>query len=222
MIEARLTGLDRAEALAYLGVRGAPDPALAARLDRAEAFILDAARPKAVWRLFPILPDGTLAGTAFRPAGEDIAAHLAGCEQAVLFAATLGAGIDALLRRTQAADMALAVVLDACAGAAVENVCDNLCADLARELAPRYLTGRFSPGYGDMPLSQQRDLCRVLDTDRRIGVGLTPGGLLVPQKTVTALAGVSDAPRPRRSRGCAECDKYESCVLRREGGRCGG
>ncbi len=222
MIEARLTGLDRAEALAYLGVTGAPDGDLSARLDRAEALIMDAARPRAVWRLFAILPDGTLAGTGFAPAGEDIRAHLAGCGQAVLMAATLGAGIDGLLRRTQAADMALAVVLDACAGAAIENVCDNLCADLAGQLAPRHMTGRFSPGYGDMPLAQQGALCRVLDVGRRIGVSLTPGGLMVPQKTVTALVGISETPVSRRTGGCAGCEKYEGCVLRGEGRRCGG
>lgn len=222
MIEARLTGLGRAEALAYLGVTGAPDPDLAARLDRCQALIMDAARPKAVWRLFPILPDGSLEGTQFRPAGADIRAHLAGCGQVVLFAATLGAQVDALLRRTQAADMALAVVLDACAGAAIENVCDNLCTDIERELAPRYLTGRFSPGYGDMPLAQQEALCRVLDVGRRIGVALTPGGLMAPQKTVTALVGVSETPVPRRTGGCAGCDKYADCALRREGRRCGG
>ena len=71
---------------------------------------------------------------------------------------------------------------------------DNLCADLAREFAPRRLTSRFSPGYGDFPLSQQAELCAVLNVNRLLGITLTPGGLMVPQKSVTALIGVSEDP----------------------------
>lgn len=219
----RLTGFDRREALGYLGCR---DEAAAAEmgpaLERCEALLMKMARPRAVWRLFDVLPDGTLAGTDFRPAGEDIRAHLSGCGRVILLAATLGAEVDALLRRTQVEDMALAVTLDACAGAAIENVCDNLCADLAEKLAPGYLTDRFSPGYGDMPLDQQGELCRVLDVGRRIGVSLTPGGLLTPQKSVTALVGLADTPRTKRAGGCAGCERFESCMIRKEGGRCGG
>ena len=117
--------------------------------------------------------------------------------------------------------MALALVLDGCAGAAVERVCDGLCADLAAAFAPRRLTDRFSPGYGDMPLSQQEALCRVLDVGRRIGVGLTAGGLMIPQKSVTALIGVSDGPVGER-RSCESCGMRENCEIRKAGGRCGG
>ena len=86
--------------------------------------------------------------------------------------------------------MADALILDACAGAAIENVCDNLCADIAAAVAPMYLTDRFSPGYGDLPLAQQFELCRVLDVSRRIGVTLSDGGLMIPQKSVTAVMGI--------------------------------
>lgn len=221
-MEARLTGFDRAEALRYIGWKGGPVPEeLRRTLNRCEALLLGTARPRTVWRLFDLTPEGVLAGTAFRPAGGDIRAHLLGCGRVIAMAATLGMEMEALLRRTQAADMALALMLDGCASAAIENVCDNLCADLAGELAPGRLTGRFSPGYGDMPLAQQEDLCRVLDVGRRIGVSLTAGGLMVPQKSVTALVGVSDGPRPA-DRRCDRCGMYADCEIRKEGGSCGG
>ena len=172
-MEARLTGIDRRETLRYLQYRGGElSEAIRADLDRCEETLLAAARPRIIWRCFDRLSDGTLAGTDFRPEGEDIAALLSGCDRVILMAATLGAEAESLLRRTQARDMADAVILDAAGSAAIENVCDNLCADLAALFAPRYLTERFSPGYGDMPLSQQRELCRVLDLERRIGVTL--------------------------------------------------
>ena len=191
-MEARLTGISREEALRYMGVRGAPDAALREDLERCAARLVSVARPRALWRLFSLEPDGTLSGASFRPAGEDIRRHLAGCAQVIGLAATLGAETETLIRRAQGRDMADALMLDALASAAIENVCDNLCADLARELAPRKLTPRFSPGYGDFPLTQQRELCAVLNVTRLLGVTLTPGGLMIPQKSVTALIGVSD------------------------------
>ena len=177
--------------------------------------------PRVLWRLFDRGADGELAGTGFTPAGEDIRAFLKDCDQVILMAATLGMEAETLLRRTQAKDMAQALILDAAASAAVENVCDNLCADLEAAFAPRYLTDRFSPGYGDLPISQQRELFRLLDISRRIGISLSESGLMVPQKSVTALIGVSDRPQSRRSRGCAVCTMFADCAYRRSGTSCG-
>ena len=220
-MEARLDHIDRREALKYLGYRGgALAPDAEADIARCEAAILRTARPRVVWRRFGLTPDGALAGTAFRPAGEDVRALLSGCSAAILMAATLGGEVDALLRRAQVKSMADALILDACASAAVENVCDNLCADMARAVTPMFLTDRFSPGYGDMPLSQQGALCDVLDVSRRIGVTLTDGGLMLPQKTVTAILGVSPTPVKKRARGCAACKLFETCSYRKDGKTC--
>ena len=218
-MEARLTGISRDEALRYLGVRGAPDARLSADLARCEAELLAAARPRVCWRGFRRAEDGTLEGTSFRPEGRDIAAWLDGSDQVILMAATLGAETELLLRRAQGRDMADAMLLDALASAAVENVCDNLCADLAAEFAPKRLTGRFSPGYGDFPLSQQSALCAVLNVNRLLGVTLTPGGLLIPQKSVTAVLGVTDRSAVMRG-GCDACGLSDRCGYRKEGLSC--
>lgn len=220
-MEARLTGIDRGELLRYLRYRGGALPeSQEAELSRCEALLLRTARPRAVWRLFPLLPDGSLEGCAYRPRGQDIREHLRGCEAAVLLAATLGAEAEALLRSAQRSSMSEAVILDAAGSAAIENVCDNLCADLAAALAPRHLTARFSPGYGDLPLEDQGAFFRALDVTRRIGVTLTASNLMLPQKSVTALVGVSAEPLPQRG-GCAWCAARESCQMRKEGGNCG-
>jgi hypothetical protein len=75
--------------------------------------------------------------------------------------------------------MADAVILDCCGSSAIENVCDNLCDDL-QQAVDGFLTDRFSPGYGDFPFAQQPDFCRTLDISRRIGVNLSPSGLMIP------------------------------------------
>ena len=221
-MEIRLSGIDRRETLRYLQYRGGTlSPEIRAALDRGEEKLLETARPRTVWRLFGREADGRLAGTDFRPEGRDVAALLADCDQVILMAATLGAEAEQLLRRAQARDMAEAVILDAAGSAAIERVCDELCDALAARFQPRYLTDRFSPGYGDMPLKQQRGLCRVLALERSIGVSLTESGLLIPQKSVTALIGVSDRPQPRRPRGCETCDARDTCTYRKEGTDCG-
>ena len=221
-MEARLEGIRREETLQYLSWHGSFVPEqIRGDLDRCEAQIVRAARPRLVWRLFSLTGDGTLAGTDYRPAGEDICVFLRECDSVVLMAATLGAEAEALIRRAAGRDMADAVILDAAGSAAIEAVCDNFCADLAAALAPRYLTDRFSPGYGDMPLSDQRAFFRVLDVSRRIGVSLSESGLMIPQKSVTALIGVSDRPQEKRARGCASCGMLENCPYRKEGKSCG-
>ena len=220
-MDAKLTGIDRGQVLRYLGCRGAYDETLEEELLRWSETLRAEAEPRAVWKLFPLLPDFSLAGACFRLEGESVRALLKDCDQVILMAATLGNSVERLIRRTQAVDMAGALILDACGSAAIENVCDNLCADLAAGFAPRYLTDRFSPGYGDMPLSQQRELFAALDVTRRIGVTLTDSGLMLPQKSVTALIGVSDRPQTMRPRGCAACGLHDTCAYRKDGKHCG-
>lgn len=217
----RLTDIDPAEALRYLGCTDAPPEALRRDLDRCRARLLDCARPRLVWRSFPRLADGRLEGTDWTPAGADIAAHLRGCPHVVVLAATLGAETETLIRRAQRRDMAQALLLDACAAAAMEQVCDNFCADLAAASAPARLTARYSPGYGDFPLSEQRHIFALLDVTRRIGVSLTEGGLMLPQKSVTALIGLGAPEGARTATSCDTCPARAHCMFRKEGRSCG-
>lgn len=221
-MEARLTGIDREETLRYLRYRGGTLPEEAeAEVQSCMAEIQATARPRAVWRIFPLGEDALALGTDFRPEGQDIRRMLSGCDRMILMAATLGAEVDALVRRSQVRQMGRAMILDAAASAAIENVCDNLCADLEQALRPEYLTDRFSPGYGDLPLRHQFELAELLNLERRIGVTLTDSGLMLPQKSVTALLGVSPLPQPRRATGCAGCRSRETCPYRKEGTSCG-
>ena len=54
----------------------------------------------------------------------------------------------------------------------------------------RTCTPRFSPGYGDLPLETQRDVFRLLDCERKIGVWLNESLLMTPSKSVTAIFGL--------------------------------
>ena len=218
--EARLTGLNPNEILLYLGYRGQECPdELLRQIRRCMEETLAAAEPKLVFCRLPVkdaLPEG------FPMEGNDVRALLKTSDACILFAATLGAGIERLLMRREVTDMASALILDACASTAIENVCDNFEADLRASLpAGRYLTDRFSPGYGDLPLDTQRRFCEALNASRRIGLTVSPRSLLIPRKSVTALLGISSQMQTHRARGCEVCSRFLTCPYRKEGKSCG-
>ena len=216
--------LNVSEALRYLGVRGAPDPPLLSQLSAAADRLARAAPPRWVWRAYPLAfgPEGpALEGAGLALPGEMAARMLGGCAQAAVLICTLGAAFEALLRAEQARGMARAALLDACGSAWVEAGCDGAQAEISARFPGLHPTDRFSPGYGDLPLDLQGDICAVLDASRRLGLTVTESLLLNPVKSVTAVIGVSDRPQMARVRGCDYCQMRERCPLRKGGKHCG-
>lgn len=204
--------------LHFLGWHGTPvEPSLEAKIGSIRSAVLDTVRPKCVFRRFAIEPDGTISGTSFKPQGESIRALLSGCSEVWLFAATLGAESERLLLREQARDPADALIMDAVLSAAIEAFCDLHEARLRQETEASglFLTDRFSPGYGDMPLPQCRSICDVLNVQRSIGLTISESGIMMPRKSVTALMGISPVKTKRRPSGCAGCDAATRCIYRR-------
>lgn len=80
---------------------------------------------------------------------------------------------------------------------------------------------RFSPGYGDLPLSLQNDLLDLLDAPRRVGLTASASHILLPRKSVTAILGVADGPIEKTIRSCLGCPAHGSCQYRKSGGHCG-
>ncbi len=207
----------RDEILSYLRTPALND-ALSAMLDESIAEMCSAVQPRTVWRQLPVqhTAEGVSVGGLLLK-GKDIALHLTGCESAVLLAATLSAGTDALIRRAERSDMTKALMLDAAAGAAIEHVCNELEQQLKQSLPYPYFTERFSPGYGDLPITQQADVIRLLDAPRRIGLTVTPHSTMLPMKSVTAVIGLShqpvkDARRFCCGNSCAECPYRDGCA----------
>ena len=180
------------EALRYLGAGNADDDLRRAMADTAKE--LEARiTPRWTWRVFPLEQDTLrLQGTEVALPGNLARRMLADCRQVSLMACTLGAEFDRLMRAAQARDMARAVMLDACGSAWVESGCDAAEKELAARFPGRYLTDRFSPGYGDLPLALQPAICAALDAGRRVGVQVTDTFLMNPSKSVTAVIGVRE------------------------------
>ena len=219
-----LTSIPQEEVLRYLGCGERADQNTRALALQCSGQLLSAIRPKATWIQLEILGEECcvrLPGYGLTLPGKDLARHLAGCRTAVLMAATLGAAADTLIRRWQVEELARGVVLDCCATAAVEELCDRTEEKIMAGLPGYYFTSRFSPGYGDLPISLQEALLSILDAPRKIGLCATRASILTPRKSVTALLGVSERPLSRGRRSCTACPLHNTCQFRRKEEHCG-
>ncbi len=217
------TEIDRAQAFRYMGMPGTPDENLLALADRCERKLLVSSVPNYVYRVCPLTSSETgirCTGTALHLTGKDITAHLNGCTQAILLCATLSAGADAAIRSGSAADVLAGLVTDAMASALTEQLCDAAEQEILKQFPDSYPTWRFSPGYGDLPLSVQGDFLAALSAEKRLGVSVSAGGMLIPTKSVTAIIGLAPQPVPKGKRGCAVCRMAKTCQFRAKGVHC--
>ena len=203
---------DLAEARRYLGQK-VPDERIDSLLIDCYHELSGRISPAVTHRVFPLDPGRCPVDLNALLVGKDIKAHLAGCFAFCLMAATLGPGPDRLIARYSKTDMLRAAALQAAAAAMIEAVCDEFCDGLAKETAPDYITGRFSPGYGDMPLSCQPYINRILDAPKKIGLTVTESCMLAPSKSVTAFIGISNTPKRRCYGSCMLCGKAD-CPFR--------
>jgi hypothetical protein len=117
---------------------------------------------------------------------QNLTKSLEGCEEAFLFAVTLGIGVDRLLMRYSALSPTKHFITDALGSALAEAACDLAEARIKGTLC---CTRRFSPGYGDLPLPLQKPLLSLLQ-GQKLGITLTKNLLMVPTKSITAIMGI--------------------------------
>ena len=226
------------EAMRYLGAPET-DAGTRAMVEEMATILEEQVTPRYVYRVAPIRwlsgaeksgteaedggagrEKGELDGTGVWLTGTLARRMLEECDAAALMACTLGAGFERLLRAWEVRDMARAAVLDACGSAYVEAGCDAAEEEIRTRCAGKYLTDRFSPGYGDLPLELQGTILEALDGGRRLGLQATESWLLNPAKSVTAIIGLSEKPQGAKIRGCAVCGLRDHCAYRERGTRC--
>lgn len=134
-----------------------------------------------------ILKDGTVLK------GRALSQLLSRSDEVVLMASTAGSriteAISSMMKEGRASE---AVVLDAAASEIADAGLDFLMDYIRTQLMKlgRTLTQmRFSPGYGDFVLEQQRDFARLLEIEK-LNISITDSCLLLPEKSVMAVAGI--------------------------------
>ena len=185
-----LPPINQKEALRYAGVRGVAKDGLNALFEEclqeaSEAFCGKVCYCKcSVSELFDAIP--------IAAQSKSLRVALAGCESVIVFAATVGLGIDRLMQRYLRLSPTKSLLFQALGAERIEAVCDLFCERLKQDYrAANYtLKPRFSAGYGDFPLEAQKAIFALLSASKNIGVSLTESLMMIPTKSVSALIGV--------------------------------
>ena len=217
------------EVLRYLGYKNQ-------NIDEQLNILIDETREECKKLIFPkyiyatyktiIKDEGViLEGTNLILPGNDIKEHLKNAEKTVLMAVTLGGDIQKKISFYEKINLTKALILDACATTVVEEICDML-EDYIKEEAENEsyaITFRYSPGYGDLQITIQKDFLNTLRADKTIGLTASESHLLLPRKSVTAIIGLipKDKAVEVKKRNCEVCSNYKNCNFRREGIKCG-
>lgn len=178
-----LPAVDEREVLRYAGCRTA-DEETTELLQSTLAEAAGAVSPRACFAVWPVAVCGDVCRLGeWEISSASLARLLADCREAAVFVATVGVELDRLIAKYGRLSPSRAVMLQAFGTERIEALCDAVCADCAG------VTARFSPGYGDLPLAAQREVFRLLQPERKIGVCLNDSLLMSPTKSVTAIVG---------------------------------
>lgn len=207
------------EAVRYLGYGShAVDDHIRSLIDSSFEELERVAGKRIVYRIFDVSieVDGRLKIGQLYIDSKNLKKNLRECTQAIVLGATLGTGVDMLLRKYALTDMARVIVLQACGAAMLEEYLDQWQQDMTEEMLKQnlYLRPRFSPGYGDFAIEHQEMIIRMLDASKKIGLTLTDSMMMTPTKSVTAIIGLSSTKRICHIKGCEACDKTD-CEYRR-------
>lgn len=123
----------------------------------------------------------------------DLYKNLNGCTHAYMMAVTLGAGVDRLMSKLRIKSAGKLLITDALASAAVESLCDHV--DAMIKAQDEFVPGgiwrpRYSPGYGDCGIENQKLLFERLNCEKNLGVMLNESFFMTPVKSITAIMGI--------------------------------
>lgn len=217
-----MTAIPEQEVLRYLRAPDEPDANLRAQIREVCALFEARVTPRHICRVYPL----TVSDTALSFAGESFAPgsfydHLRHCSAVMLFGATLGVEADRLTHAESVRSMLRGSIAHAAGAAMIEQYCDDTQAALAASYqnGGQFLSARFSPGYGDLPLSFQQTFFQLLPLEKQLGLRLNEHCMMTPSKSITAIIGISSQQGVdfRRCTGqCRQCMNY-ACSFRKEG-----
>jgi hypothetical protein len=140
------------------------------------------------------------------------------CDTAKVFVATVGKKIENRINELMEDNRtAEASILDAIASVAVEDTIESFHSrvDLKLKSRSRCATLRFSPGYCDWDIKEQKKLFNLVDASR-IGVTLSDNSLMSPRKSISGIFGIGQRGKlaGKTNNPCMQCGKKD-CNARR-------
>lgn len=144
---------------------------------------------------------------------------LKGCESIVCYIATLGDDIeDEIKRLLNDKCLAEAYILDAMASVAVDNMVTTFHQRMKNkyEDQSKQVTLCFSPGYCDWPITDQKKLFSMFDSNE-LDVELTDSCFMQPRKSISGVFGITTFNSNQSTHSynpCSECNRRD-CSERR-------
>ena len=138
--------------------------------------------------------------------------HLSDSDEIIIFAATIGVGIDRLISKYSRISPTKAVIFQAIGTERIEALCDAFCEEMKKKY--KCITNRFSPGYSDWDIKDQKLIISVTDATKNLGICLNDSFLMSPSKSVTAVVGIKNTETEEKN-PCESCDNA-GCIYRRE------
>ncbi len=184
--------MDKKEILRYMRTRSTvEDEVLDGLINRVVEEIESTVAPKKIYRIFDCtVEDDCVKIDGFEFHSSRLAQNMKGCKRVVLMGATLGTQGDMMLRK-YASEGALLVITQAALATKIEEVCDDFQAFIENENGFK-TRSRYSPGYFDLDISEQKKIFELMEITKRCGITLTDTCQMIPTKSVTAFAGIDE------------------------------
>ncbi len=140
------------------------------------------------------------------------------CKEVVCFVATIGNRIEKEISRILNQNrLSEAYILDAMGSVTVENLAEQFQSNISKDFKEKgkTVTLRFSPGYCDWPVTEQKKLFQLIDS-QRVGVELNDSCLMTPRKSISGVFGIhsDDENSGKQYTPCSDCHKTD-CPDRR-------
>ena len=183
--------MNKAEILRYLRTRSTvEDEALLSLIESLMNEVDATVNPKSIYRIFPCTVKDSVLIENFKFQSKRLAENLKGCKRVAVLAATCGTEGDRLLRQYNTEGAKLAI-MQAVLASKIEEICDTVQKNIEEENKIK-TRQRYSPGYFDLDITEQKKLFSLLDITKRCGITLTDTCQMIPTKSVTAFTGIDD------------------------------
>lgn len=182
--------MNKAEILRYLRTKSTvEDEALLNLIEELMDEVNKTVKPKSIYRIFDCtVTDDALILENFTFKSKRLAENLKGCSRVAVLAATVGTEGDRLLRRYNSEGARLAV-MQAVLASKIEEICDAVQENIEKENHIK-TRQRYSPGYFDLDIFEQKKLFSLVEITKRCGISLTDTCQMIPTKSVTAFTGI--------------------------------
>lgn len=205
----------RNNALKYLGYQGQNiDDRLSTLLSNCFQELKDIAQFKVTYKIFSLSQSPlTIKEANIKIDYPDLQKLFVDCHHVIVIGCTLGIAVDQKTKYYSHFDMTKMTVLDALASSYLEALCD----EFENQHFPWKKTFRFCPGYGQTPISLNKQLSVLIDSYRKIGLSVDHHDILLPQKSMIGLIGIGSN---QQTKNCDHCINIKNCYFRKRGQRC--